>query len=172
MLSRSIATRALQSGARVGRRYLSADATVAAPKRPIRKTVTLQEREALRKARKEQAARVLQQQGGEAAAAGSASGSGSILSPKHSRWVWYISVGVPSAILVWGFNDENSPPAKLSEMIGLTALIRSFSEDFAKPSHDKLLPDWSQVCLFYGCLVHEKSCCFIWPNLISIQPSL
>jgi hypothetical protein len=45
-------------------------------------------------------------------------------------------------------NDENSPPAKFSELIGLSRLIRNFSEDFAKPSHDKLLPDWSQVRVF------------------------
>lgn len=146
MLSKIIATTSLS--ARIGRRYLSeATADGASVARPIRKIVSPQEREALRLARRERAARVLEQQGmGEAAASGSVgSSSGGLLSPKHSRWVWYIGIGVPCGLLGWGVGDENSPPAKLSEMIGLTALIQSFSEDFAKPSHEKLLPDWSQA---------------------------
>jgi hypothetical protein len=54
-------------------------------------------------------------------------------------------VAVPATLLVWGSSDENSPPAKFSEMIGLTGFIRSFTDEIAKPSHNKLLPDWSQV---------------------------
>ena len=131
MLSRVLAGRSLLHGS--SKRHFS-DVVV----RPIRRTVSPKERDALRQARKEQAAKVLQQQ------------SAKVTTTKavqlSSRWVWYISVGVPSALLVWGFNDETSPPAQFSEMIGLTSLIQSFSEDFAKPSHDKLLPDWSQVC--------------------------
>jgi hypothetical protein len=62
-----------------------------------------------------------------------------------SRWAWYLGLGVPTALLVWGFQDENSPPAKLSRMVGLTGLIESYADRLAKPSFDKLLPDWSQV---------------------------
>lgn len=146
MLSAIIARR--YSVSPVVRRYLSdAAASPAAAKRPIRKSVTKEEREALRRARKEQAAKTLQSQGGgEGASQGSSASSAVSLSTK-SRWVWYVGVGVPTALLIWGVKDENSPPAKFSEMIGLTQLIRNFSEDFAKPSHDKLLPDWSQVTM-------------------------
>jgi hypothetical protein len=139
MLPRAIAGRSLLRHALVSRRSF-ADAFLS---RPVRQTVTLEERQALRRARKEQAAKLLQQ----GASTESTQSSAVHLSSKHSRWVWYIGVSVPTAILVWGFNDEKSPPAKLSEFIGLTALIRTFSEDFARPSHDKLLPDWSQVRL-------------------------
>jgi hypothetical protein len=150
MLSRAIVGRSIlrQGNALASRRYF-ADASVAHVIRPVRRTVTPEERQALRRARKEQAAKMLQQGGaaGESTqGSSSASSSAAVhLSSKHSRWVWYIGVSVPTAILIWGFNDEKSPPAKLSEMIGLTSLIRNFSEDFARPSHDKLLPDWSQV---------------------------
>jgi hypothetical protein len=148
MLSRAIAGRSLlrQRHALVNyNRRSFADASLS---RPVRRAVTLDERQALRRARKEQAAKMLQQGAtAESSASSSSAHSSSAvhLSSKHSRWVWYIGVSVPTAILVWGFNDENSPPAKLSRMIGLTALIRTFSDDFARPSHDKLLPDWSQV---------------------------
>jgi hypothetical protein len=54
-------------------------------------------------------------------------------------------VGVPSAILIWGFSDENSPPAQFSRMVGLTDFIGRYTEEIARPSHTKLLPDWSQV---------------------------
>jgi hypothetical protein len=62
-----------------------------------------------------------------------------------SRYVWYLSVGVPSAILIWGLSDETSPPAQFSRMIGLTAFVGQYTEEIARPSHTKLLPDWSQV---------------------------
>jgi hypothetical protein len=64
-----------------------------------------------------------------------------------SRWAWYLGLGVPTALLVWAFQDENSPPARLSRMIGLTGLIEGYADRLAKPSFDKLLPDWSQVRL-------------------------
>ena len=156
MLSRIIVARR-SCVAASNRRFLSD--TLATPSRPIRKTVTKEERQALREARKLQAAKVLQKgESGEAVASGASATANSI--SKHSRWVWYIGVGVPSALLVWGMNDENSPPAKFSSLIGLTGMIRNFSEDFAKPSHEKLLPDWSQVsfhlsCLFV-CLLNES----------------
>jgi len=151
------------------RRFIASDATsaptAAVPplttvSRPIRKTVTKEEREAIRAARKLQAAQAVQGGAGAggqlqattnaAAVANSATtatikqSSATSLS-KHSRWVWYIGVGLPSALLVWGMNDENSPPKKFADMIGLTNVIQKFSDDFAKPSHEKLLPDWSQV---------------------------
>jgi len=100
----------------------------------------------------------MQQQGGGDAAAVSAEGAGgaaavaatstSSKTPSSlamSRWMWYVGLGLPTAIIVWGVQDENSPPAKLSNMIGLTGLISSWTDNFAKPSFDKLLPDWSQV---------------------------
>lgn len=185
MLS-SIAARraATQSSSLVFRRcrYFS---DVAAPSplpiRPIRKTVTKEERTALRAARKERAAKLLEQQGTvaadgsatTAASGGATSSSGSIaLSSKYSRYMWYASFTVPTALLVWGFNDKNSPPAKFADMIGLTNFISSFTEDFAKPSHDKLLPDWSQVSFFNKlhlvCTVGSdetfRSTCFCFPH--------
>jgi hypothetical protein len=74
-----------------------------------------------------------------------------------SKWVWYAAVGVPTALLIWGLSDENSPPAKFTEMIGLTGFIHSFTDEIAKPSHEKLLPDWSQVSVAYleCCFVHD-----------------
>jgi hypothetical protein len=114
---------------------------------PHMKPVSKEERLAFRAARKERAARVLQQaKGGEggsvAPVSSSSSGTRSFAS---SKYMWYASVGVPSALLVWGFSDSNSPPAKFCRMIGLTGFIESYTNEIAKPSHDKLLPDWSQV---------------------------
>jgi hypothetical protein len=73
------------------------------------------------------------------------SGGGGGTSIIMSRYVWYLSVGVPSALLLWGFSDENSPPAQFSRMIGLTDFVGQYTEEIARPSHTKLLPDWSQV---------------------------
>lgn len=109
--------------------------------------VTKEERIVLRAARKERAAQVLQKAKGiegEAAAASSSSSS-SANSFLSSKYMWYASVGVPSALLIWGFSDPNSPPAKFCKMIGLTGFVESYTNEIAKPSHDKLLPDWSQV---------------------------
>lgn len=116
--------------------------------RPIH-PVTKQERIALRAARKERAAQVLQQaKGVEGEASGAAAGtSSSGRTWMSSKYMWYASVGVPSALLIWGISDKNSPPAKFSKMIGLTGLIETYGSQIAKPSHDKLLPDWSQVSL-------------------------
>jgi hypothetical protein len=118
----------------------------------VRQEISSQERAALRAARRERAAQHLQNQQKEAGDA-AASSAGSIATNRFlaSRWIWYAAVGVPSALLVWGFSDENSPPAKLSEMIGLTGLVRGYTDEIAKPSHDKLLPDWSQVRNRNGC---------------------
>lgn len=118
----------------------------------VRKAITKEERAALRAARRERAAEVLQAQAGDTAVS---TGSATTNKLMASRWIWYASVALPSAILVWGFTDENSPPAKFSEMIGLTGLIQSYTDEIAKPSHDKLLPDWSQVS--YQFLMRKSS---------------
>jgi hypothetical protein len=127
-----------------------------AVKRLVRGTnITLEERAALRAARKDRAVRAFEQQkaeggGGTSGATGlggSASSTPSGATPRTlPKYFWYLSVSVPAALLVWGYNDENSPPAKVSKMIGLTDFIRPFADEIAKPSHNKLLPDWSQVC--------------------------
>ena len=106
--------------------------------RPTR-SVSAQERIALRAARKERAAKVLGT--GTAAAAG---GRGFV----GNKYFWYASVIIPSGILVWGLSDENSPPAQFCELIGLTGFLQKYIDGIAKPSHEKLLPDWSQVCVF------------------------
>jgi hypothetical protein len=140
MLSFALATRRSASLARSTRHF--ADVTTLT--RPARGTgISLQERAALRAARKERATKMLEQQ--KAETSGGTQGSSSLNSLARSRYFWHICVGVPSALLVWGFTDENSPPAKFCRMIGLTDLIRSYTEEIAKPSHNKLLPDWSQV---------------------------
>lgn len=116
----------------------------------VRKQVSKEERAALRAARREQAAQRIQQiQGveGDSAAAVAASGGKQFL---QSRYIWYLSVAVPTLLIGWGLSDDESPPAKFSEMIGLTSLITGFTDEIAKPSHDKLLPDWSQVCSMYA----------------------
>ena len=63
------------------------------------------------------------------------------------RAVYGIGLGLPTALLFWGIYDEDSPPAQLSRAIGLTAKISDFSDEFARPAHEKLIPDWSQVRL-------------------------
>lgn len=120
-----------------GRRSMT-EATATRPIRPSQ-GVTPQERAALRAARKEKSAELLREQ--QQSTGGSKVTSGL----KTSRSIWYASILVPPALIAWALNDENSPPAKLSEMIGLTALIQRYIDPLAKPSHEKLLPDWSQV---------------------------
>ena len=115
----------------------------------VRRQVSKEERVALRAARRERATQMLQQeaqssQGGSAAISSSSASVGG-KQVVSSRWIWYLGMGIPTVLLVWGLNDESSPPAKLSELIGLTGLIKSYTDQIAKPSHEKLLPDWSQV---------------------------
>jgi hypothetical protein len=115
----------------------------------IRHTVSKEQRVQLRAARRERAAQTMQElqakEGGQSIASSSASKGSTTGQRFASRWIWYLGFGIPSALLVWGLNDENSPPAKLSELIGLTSLITSFTDQIAKPAHEKLLPDWSQA---------------------------
>ena len=121
--------------------------------RPIRREISAEERAALRAARKAQAAERLAQLGGQPAATATSGTSSALKGPnmKVSRWMWYVAVGLPSGLLIWGASDENSPPAKFSRLIGLSSFVGSFTDSFAKPSFDKLLPDWSQVRVLFIC---------------------
>lgn len=105
---------------------------------PVRKQVTVEERAALRKARRER----LQK---EATAEGEAPAATAQISAARVRWVWYASVILPAGLFAWAYNDENSPPAKFAAMIGLTGFITSYTDELSKPAHEKLLPDWNQV---------------------------
>ena len=58
-----------------------------------------------------------------------------------SRLGWYAAVIIPTAFIGWGIMDKNSPPGKLSQLIGLTSVL----EEYAKPARTKLLPDWNQI---------------------------
>lgn len=149
-------------------RSMMLSTTTGASRRPIRKTVSPKERAELRSARKERATRTLQQQqqggetveGGATSAAAAASGSTTLSTTKSlamSRWIWYLGLGVPTVLLVWGFQDEKSPPAKFCKLIGLTGLVSGWTDQLAKPSFDKLLPDWSQV----NCCLYPEACRFL-----------
>ena len=106
----------------------------------------MEERAANRAARKDRANKLLAQaRGGNSTGAGEAS-SGAPAIP--TKYVWLLGVGIPTVILFWGYQDENSPPAKLAKAIGLT----DWTDQFAQPSHDKLLPDWSQVRIAFTVL--------------------
>lgn len=117
---------------------------------PVRKNITLEERAALRAARKKRASQALAQ-GGEGSAAGASSSGAAksgpgLLSPTNA-YVWYMMVLVPSAMITWAINDENSPPAQFSRLIGLTKLLTGVTDEISKPSHDTLLPAWDQVSI-------------------------
>ena len=114
---------------------------VARPKQPV----SQQERAILRADRKERATQFIQKsKGGTGGEAGSSSSSSSS-SYTANKYFWYGSVGVPSALLIWGFSDSNSPPAKFCNLIGLSGFVQQYTDQIAKPAHEKLLPDWSQV---------------------------
>lgn len=122
------------------------DAGAAATKPVRRQSVSMEERAANRAARKERASKFLAQARGDPLIDGTSSipaaAGRSVLA---SRWVWYAGVAVPVGLIVWGYNDETSPPARLSDAIGMTDWISGWTDQFAQPSHEKLLPDWSQV---------------------------
>ena len=114
------------------------------------------ERAALRAARKERASKVLEQQQQQqqtlqqptttmSSTSSSSSPGAATAHTAMSRYIWYLSVGVPSLLLAWGFSDENSPPAQFCRAVGLTGYIRSYTDEIAKPAHTKLLPDWAHV---------------------------
>jgi import inner membrane translocase subunit TIM50 len=116
-----------------------------------RQAVTKEERAARRAARKERAnAFISMGTGGhvEGKAGQTATASGGTSAHHMSgpmfdatRFGWYAAVLIPTALIGWGIVDDESPPAKLSKMIGLTDKI----EEFAKPARTKLLPDWNQI---------------------------
>lgn len=108
----------------------------------IRKSTSIQERAALRAARRERANQFIQEATGVESGTTRAASSTKVLT---SKYTWYAAVGIPSAILAWGLSDENSPPAEFSRLLGLTGMIEALSESYARPAHAKLLPDWSQV---------------------------
>jgi len=47
--------------------------------------------------------------------------------------------------LGWGIYDDESPPAQLVRMVGLSDKIEGFADEFARPSREKLIPDWNQL---------------------------
>ena len=124
---------------------------------PVRQAVTKEERAARRAARKERAnafistgaaeagvegesaAAAVGAQTAQTASTASSSASGPMFDV--TRLGWYAAVLIPTAFIGWGIVDEDSPPAKLSRMIGLTDKI----EEYAKPARTKLLPDWNQI---------------------------
>lgn len=64
------------------------------------------------------------------------------VSGKNARLLVYAGMTVPTLLLAWGVYDpDHSPPGKALEFLGLS----SFIDEFAKPAHAKLLPDWSQM---------------------------
>ena len=109
-----------------------------------------EERVKLRALRKERASKFIenQHQGGGEGVGANSSKSGRAVTRTNlatSHYIWYLSVGIPAGLLFWGFNDENSPPAQFCRVTGITAFIRSYTDELAKPVYDKLLPDWSEV---------------------------
>ncbi|KAL3797196.1 hypothetical protein ACHAW5_006058 [Stephanodiscus triporus] len=158
--SRSIrlAGSVVNAGVRNARR----ESTVTSPTAPVRREVTKAERAAMRAARKERANAFIggggmgpatsagagEAVGGESAATAAAVGrahksSSSASGPTFdaARLGWYAAVVIPTAFIGWGIVDEDSPPARLSRMVGLTGMI----EEYAKPARTKLLPDWNQI---------------------------
>lgn len=133
------------------RRFLSTTVEGAFLTRPVRPTsMTAVERATLRASRKERAAQVLQQAqegtGATGTAKSSSSSSSSMLSsPQTSRWMWYLGMGVPTILITWAVQDENSPPAQLAKTIGLTDSIANLTDPYAQPVYDKLLPDWADM---------------------------
>ena len=124
-----------------------------------RKVVSKEERAALRAARKERATQAMQQEKGGAASSSTVAETSTAANARaywvtRLGWWWYAGgLLVPTALTIWAMNDEDSPPAQFSKMIGFTDLITSFTDDYAKPAHAKLLPDWSQVCTEYHDIV-------------------
>lgn len=128
--------------------------------------ITQAERAALRAARRERARIVKNAADGKVAAEGGA-GAGTGGSRIESKYLWYAALGVPSGLLLWGLSDENSPPAQLATLIGFTALVERYTEEFARPAHKKLLPDWSQVCLSFFSFHHPSIFFFMMNSLFS-----
>jgi hypothetical protein len=128
----------------LARRFTTVGATDAG-QRTARGTITLAERAALRAARKERATKFMAEQQKTTDAPGGGSGGSTRTNLATSHYIWYLSVGIPAGLLIWGFNDENSPPAQFCRVTGITDFVRSYTDVIAQPAHNKLLPDWSQV---------------------------
>lgn len=147
-----------------GKRFLT-DAAATGSHRPL--MVSPLERAALRAARKTEAAKFLEQQKAAAASSSNSvggSGGGTAASGTAlamSRYIWYFSVGIPVGLLAWGISDEKSLPAQFCRMIGLTGFVRSYTDEIAKPVHNKLLPDWSQVRYWLEFIVAEANTTFL-----------
>ena len=116
--------------------------------------VTMEQRAALRAARKDQAAQVISKEtstANQAASASSSSSSSSLSSAGTSfsastvRMLWYAGAGVPTLLLAWGIYDSESLPAKFAEFIGITSVIKGFTKQYTDPISTKLVPDWSQM---------------------------
>eukprot|EP00590_Aulacoseira_subarctica_P011654 CAMPEP_0172424380 /NCGR_PEP_ID=MMETSP1064-20121228/24769_1 /TAXON_ID=202472 /ORGANISM="Aulacoseira subarctica , Strain CCAP 1002/5" /LENGTH=445 /DNA_ID=CAMNT_0013166417 /DNA_START=165 /DNA_END=1502 /DNA_ORIENTATION=+ len=113
-----------------------------------RAVVSKEERSQLRVTRKERAAQTLaavQKASNNEAAAGTKEAIKPKVSAKSLKYYWYAGFGIPTALIAWGIYDESSPPAKVAKFVGISDLIHSFSDEYAKPARPKLLPDWSQM---------------------------
>lgn len=140
----AIATRQLLRS-KIARRKLSSVTDVAPPS--IRRAVSLEERAILRAERKARASQFLKPAGQEST---TASSSAMRIPANYISYAWFLGLMVPTGLFAWGYNDETSPPARFSEMIGLTAWIQSITDPVAMPAHEKLLPDWNQVSQDFG----------------------
>jgi len=113
-----------------------------APIKPAtRSNITAAERAQLRAARKERATELLSgvQQSNAPAT------TKATVSAHTGRYYWYVGFGLPTCLLAWGIYDNQSPPAQLAKMAGITDWIHSVSDEFARPAHPKLLPDWNDM---------------------------
>lgn len=115
--------------------------------------VTLEQRTALRAARKERATKALEQQTTtkttNTTTTTTTTTNATATTATTTRYLWYASVIVPTGLLAWALNDPNSPPAQFSRIIGLTAFIAGVTNELAKPANATLLPDWSQVSFIF-----------------------
>lgn len=111
--------------------------------------ISTEERAALRAARRERGRQILQQQQQQGAQVETNLTATAKFHNRvaGSRWLWYVGIVVPTALVTWAVNDETSPPARLAESMGVAGWVRSKFEEMAVPQYDKLLPDWSQVSI-------------------------
>lgn len=114
----------------------------------IHKKVSPEQRATLRQVRKErsiaqsQQAQSQQSQSSSSSASSSSSPkSGSSSKPFNPNVVYGLGLAIPTLILAWGVYDHESPPAKFASFLGFDEVFDSF----AKPTYDKLLPNWNDV---------------------------
>lgn len=140
----STTSRSVQYGCKISHRQTQATFST----RANRRTVTKEERSALRAARKQLVAKSAQSQKATEASSSSASvasGAATGKKPWDARVVFGLGLGLPTFMIGWGIYDETSPPAKFARMIGLADKIESFADDFNRPSRPKLIPDWEHL---------------------------